>query len=140
MAKIGSLQVDTIKIGNTALTGTVQSTYNHTSGGVGTITSISLPEGNPVLLFWTCVVELKGSGPSPSITLQIQVRRTSGTAAVLFTRSQTTNATTYIAAWNGSVMDRSPGSSPSYDIYKTVTGSSGTSNTSGTLLGEYVKK
>jgi len=123
MAKIGNLQVGTIKINYASVTGVVQSNGSE----------ITVPNnyGNPVILFWSFDATLKGPTSNrdgdPPITLFVKKGSTT-----IYTAHQDTPGflDTVSVSWGGSYLDVSPSTPQTYSMTPTNKG----------LMAMYVKK
>ncbi|TPN04537.1 hypothetical protein [Mesorhizobium sp. B2-1-2] len=141
MAKIANLDVGTIKIGNAALTGTVQASY-----AIGTNASITIPDnyGNPVLLYWSNQATVTAGGSSNQDgggSLGITITKTG--VGTFYTDSLSVGKqSSATPTWGGSVLDPSPAATQNYSAVATGStfGPNGSVSNSGVLMAMYVKK
>ncbi|TPL06695.1 hypothetical protein [Mesorhizobium sp. B2-4-11] len=145
MAKIALLDVETIKIGNAALTGAGQSSFSYIPAtSVNASVAISNPSGNPITLYWNA------NGVCASGATSSQAR----TASVNFSVKR--GATTFYSnsvtrtdigdpgvqlPWSGAVYDPTPGTAPVYSTTGAANASGlGSASLTGMLMAVYFKK
>ncbi|TPL42628.1 MULTISPECIES: hypothetical protein [unclassified Mesorhizobium] len=144
MAKIANLDVDTIKIGNAALTGAGQSSFSYFPSTVNASIPISNPSGNPITLYWnangTCA---SGASSSRDRTASVTFSVMRG-ATTFYSNSVVRTAigdTGVQLAWSGAVYDPTPGTSPVYSTTGAAGSTSpGVATLTGMLMAVYFKK